>query len=204
MSCLIEALIGVSLGDYIARFQGLAIMWREIDIIVQPKYRLVTQIVENIEDLVFYGPCESINNCDQYKCTFRDVAANQSAHEISKMTAQIKKAIENEVNSLLLGSGSNKRRATGEQKALRAIRLGDQKDNKTQEERITPKVMKMMPPEARISIRSGEEVKIILVKDICEKEVKYGGVKMSQQHKRACGKLLLLTHSEEKKMTPLI
>ena len=45
------------------------------------------------------------------------------------MTAQTKRAIENEVNSLLLGS-SNKRRWISEQKVLRALRLGDHKDVK--------------------------------------------------------------------------
>ena len=48
------------------------------------------------------------------------------------MTAQNKKAIKNKLNSLLLGSGSNKRRDIGEQKTLHALRLGDHKDKKTQ------------------------------------------------------------------------
>ena len=109
---------------YIEQSQDLEILWREIDTNVQPYYRLVTQMVEHIEDTLFYGPCESINNWYQTKCTFRDATATLRAHEISKMTAQTKRAIENEVNSLLLVS-SNKSRAIGEQKALRDIRLGE-------------------------------------------------------------------------------
>ena len=81
-------------------------------------------MVEHIEDPLFFGPCESIKNWDKIKCMFRDAAATLCAHEISKMTAQTKRAIENEVNSLLLVS-SNKSRAIGEQKALRDIRLGE-------------------------------------------------------------------------------
>ena len=50
-----------------------------------------------------------------------------------------------------------------------------------------------MTPEARIGMRSGEEVKIILVKDSGAKEVKRGGGKMSQQHKNSRGKVLQLT-----------
>ena len=44
---------GGLLGDYIKRFQGLAILWREIDTTVQPGYRLVTQMVEQIENPLF-------------------------------------------------------------------------------------------------------------------------------------------------------
>ena len=106
-------------------------------------------MVEQIECSLFSGPYESINNWDQTKCTFRYVAATIRAHEISKMTAQTKKAIKNEVNSLLLGS-SNKRRAIGEQKTLRDIRLGDHEDAKKSEDRITLKVWNMMTPESNI------------------------------------------------------
>ena len=55
------------LGDYIKRFQGLAILCREIDTTVQPGYRLVTQMVEQIEDPIFSGPCEIIMNWDKSK-----------------------------------------------------------------------------------------------------------------------------------------
>ena len=133
---------------YIEQSQDLEIPWREIDTNVQPYYRLVTQMVEHIEDPLFYGPCESINNWYQTKCTFRVAEDTLRAHEISKMTAHTKKAIENEVNILLLGS-SNKRRAIGEQKTLRALRLGDH-ENANKLEDCTPlKVWKMMTSEAR-------------------------------------------------------
>ena len=121
------------------------------------------------------------------------------AHEISKITSQTKKAIENKVNTLLLGSGSNKRRDICEQNTLCDIRLGDHNEKKTEEERTPLKVWKMMTPKARIAMRSGEEVNIGLVKDIGAKEVKRGGEKISQQHKKARGKFLQLTQSEGNK-----
>ena len=89
-------------------------------------------MVEHIEDQLFSGPYEIINKWDQSKCIFRETAATLRAHYISKMNAQTKKAIKNEVNSLLLGGGSNKRRITCEQKVLRAIRLGYLEDGKSQ------------------------------------------------------------------------
>ena len=45
--------------DYIDRFQGLEILRRAIDTTVQPEHRLVTQMVEQIEDPLFSGPCKS-------------------------------------------------------------------------------------------------------------------------------------------------
>ena len=64
-------------------------------------------------------------------------------------------------------SGSNKRRATSEPKALRAFRSGGHEDEKKSEEHIPLKVWKMLTPESRIAMRSGEEVNIGLVK-YCE------------------------------------
>ena len=119
---------GGFLGNYIGQFQELDILWREIDTDVQPEYMFVTQMVEQIEDPLFSGPCESINNCDQTKCTFCDAAATICSKNIIKFTAQTKKVIKNEVNSLLFGS-SNNRREIGEKKALRALRLGDHEEN---------------------------------------------------------------------------
>ena len=55
---------------------------------------------------------------------FHDAAATLLAHEISNMTAHTKIVINDEVNSLLLGKGSNKRRSTGKNKAFRALNLG--------------------------------------------------------------------------------
>ena len=45
-----------------------------------------------------------------------------------------------------------------EQTTLHAIRLGDHEEANKSEDRIPLKVWKMMTPEARISMRSGEEV----------------------------------------------
>ena len=72
---------------------------------MQPEHKLVTQMVEQIKDPLFTGPCESIKNWDQIKKTFRDAAATLRAHKIRKNAGQTKKAIDIEVNSLLMGSG---------------------------------------------------------------------------------------------------
>ena len=95
---------------------------------------LVTTFLSAITSLttLLSGHYKIINNWDQYKCTFCDAETILRSHKISKMTAQIKKEIENKVNILLLGSGSNKMRVTGEQKSLHALRLGDHKDKKMQ------------------------------------------------------------------------
>ena len=45
-----------SLQDYIDRLQGLAILWREIDPTIQAEEKLVTQLVDQIEDPLFSGP----------------------------------------------------------------------------------------------------------------------------------------------------
>ena len=84
----------------------------------------------------------------------------------------------------------NKRRAIGEQKTLCVIRLGDHEDAKKSEDRIPLKVWKMVTPEARIAMHSGEEVNIGLVKDRAAKTGKHGGGKMYQQHKKNHDKFL--------------
>ena len=114
-----------SLHIYIDRFQGLVILWWEIYPSVQTEHKLVTQIVEQIKDLLFTGPCESIKNWDKIKKTFCGVAETLLAHEIGKNAGQTKKAIEMEVNIPLMGSGSNKSRVTGEPKAMRAFNMGE-------------------------------------------------------------------------------
>ena len=186
------------IGDYIKRFQGLDILWREIDANVEPEYSLVTQIVEQIEDPLFSGPCESIKNWYKIKCTFRDTEATLRAHAISKTTSQTKRGIKNEVNRLLSGS-SNKRRAIDEQKALRALRLGEHEDMKKSEDRVTLKVWKMMTTAARISMQSSEGVNIGLLKYSYENTGKTGGMNISQQHMNNCDKFLQLTQSEGEK-----
>ena len=114
------------------------------------------------------------------------------------MTAQTKKTINNDVNSLLLGS-SNMRRGIGEQKTLHDIRLCDHEDAKKSEDRIPLKVWNLMTPEARIAMRSGEEVKIRLVKNSAAKTVKHGRGKIYQHQKKNRAKFLQLTQAEGKK-----
>ena len=83
-------------------------------------------MVEQIKVPLFTDPCEIIKNWGSLKKRFRDAAATLRAHEISKNAGQTKKAIEIEVNSLLMGNGSSKRRATDEAKAIRGFNLGGQ------------------------------------------------------------------------------
>ena len=115
------------------------------------------------------------------------------------MTAQTKEAIGSEVNRLILGSGYNRRRETGEHKALCALMLGGQEDAKKSEDRVPLKVWKMIIPEARIAMRSGEEVKIVLAEDSSSKTGRIVGGKMYQQHKNIRAKFLRLIQSEGKK-----
>ena len=145
------------------------------------------------------GPCESINNWVESKKTFCNAAATLCAHKIGKLSGETKKAIEMEINRLLLGNGSNKRRATGEPKALREFRLVRHEDEKKSEELTLLKVWKILTPEARIAMRYGEEVKIGIVKDGGTKEIKSGGGKMSPHHKNDRTKFLRLNQSERKK-----
>ena len=115
-----------SLHDYIDKFQGLAILWREINPSIQAEEKLVTQLVSQIEYPLFSGPCKSIRNWASSRKTFCDAAATLRGHEISKNVGQTKKNIENEVNSLLMGNFSVKRRATGEAKAIMGFKTGGQ------------------------------------------------------------------------------
>ena len=105
---------------------------------------------------------------------------------------------ETEVNSLFLGNCSNKRRVTGEPKAMHAIRLGSHGDEKKSEELIPLKVWKILTPEARIAMESGEEVKIGLVKYGSTKETKRGGGKMSSYNKKARTKFIRLAQPKGK------
>ena len=73
--------------------------------------------------------------------------------------------------------------------------MGEHEDAKDSEDRIIFKVCKMITPEASITVRSGEEVNIGLVKDNAENTVKRGGGNMSQQHKNNCDKFLRLNQS---------
>ena len=77
-----------------------------------------------------------------------------SANKIGNNVGQNKKYIDMEVNSLLMGSGSNKSRATGEPKEIREFKMGDHKENKP-EKRIPLNVWRMLTPKARLVMKSG-------------------------------------------------
>ena len=163
-----------SLHDYIDRFQGLAILWREIYPTVQAEEKLVTQLVDHIEDPLFIGPCKSIRNWIKSKKKFRDAAAMLRGHEISKNTGQTKKAIEHEVNCLIMGNCSVKRRSTGEAKAIRGFKSGGHEANRSQE-RVPLKVWRMLSPEAQDLIKAGGEGNIGIVKEDGVKAPMHGG-----------------------------
>ena len=163
-----------SLHDYIDRFQGLSILWREINTTVQAGDNLVTQMVDQIEYPLFTGTYESIRNWDILKKTFCDAGATLRGHEISKNAGQTKKNIGIEVNGLLMGNSSRKRRETGKTKAIRGFKLGGQEESRPSEH-IPLKVWRMLTPEARTIIKEGGEGKIGVVKESGVKENMHGG-----------------------------
>ena len=139
-------------------------------------------MVDQIENPLFSGPCKSITNWTGTRKTFRDAAATLQDHEISKNGGQTKKAIENEVNSLLMGNCSFKRRATGEAKAIQGFRTGGQESNASKEG-VPHKVWKMHSPDAQDLIRSGGEGNIGLVKEAGVKAPRHGGGGLSKTTK---------------------
>ena len=100
-----------------------------------------------------------------------------------------------------MGSGSNKRRATGESKAMRAFKMGGNEEIKS-EEQITLNIWKMLTPTARLAMKLGEELKIGLVRDGSAKYNKHGGGKLSLQHKNIRNKFLLLNQTDGNKNNP--
>ena len=100
-----------------------------------------------------------------------------------------------------MGSGSNKRRATGELNAMQAFKMGGHEENNT-DERISLKVWKMLTPKARLDNKSGEEVKIGLVRDGFAKENKCRGGKLSSQHKKIRNKFLCFTQTDGRETDP--
>ena len=100
-----------------------------------------------------------------------------------------------------MGSGSNKRRATGEPKAMRAFNMGGHKENNS-DERITLKVRKMLTPKDRLAMKSGEEVKIGIVRDGGAKENKRGGGKLSLKHKNIRNTFLCFNQTDGRKTEP--
>ena len=97
------------------------------------------------------------------------------AYEISKMTAHTKRAINDDVNSLLLGTGLNKRIATGNNKEFCALKLDIPEDKKRSKDRSPFKVWKMMTRDAKAVLCQGNKVNIGLVKDNAAKMVRPGG-----------------------------
>ena len=77
--------------NYIEQFQGLEIIWQEINKNVEPKDRIVTQMVKHIEDTILYSPCEIIKNWDTHRRTFCGAIATLRSHKISKLSAQTKR-----------------------------------------------------------------------------------------------------------------
>ena len=136
-------------------------------------------------------PCEIIINWDIPKKKFCDAAATLRGHEISKNYFQTKKAIEIEVNGILVGNCSNKRRATGEAKSIRGFKFGGQEENRSSE-CVPLKVWRMLTPKARAVIKYDGEGKIGIVKEGVVKKKRHGGGKLSKQNKNLSTKLLRL------------
>ena len=130
-------------------------------------------MVEHIEDPIFSGPCESIKNWDDNRRTSCDAVDILRDHKISKMIAKTKRAIFDEINSLLLGKGSNKRRDTGDTNNSCALKLGGKEDDKRSEDLVPFKLWKMLTTDFHAYLRRGNSVKIGLVKDNAAKRGKY-------------------------------
>ena len=119
---------------------------------------------KQIEDLLFSGPFESNKSWDSTRRTFHDAAAALRAHEIIKIKAQTKRAIYDEINSLLLGKGSKKRKTTDKDKALHVIKLDGQEYEKRSEDRFPFKFWKMLTTDAQVDLCWGDAINIRLVK----------------------------------------
>ena len=81
------------------------------------------------------------------------------------MTDQTKRAICDEINILLQVKGSNKRRSTGDSKAVRAFKLGGLEDEKCYGDFFPFKVWNILTPDSQVSLRRVNSIKIVLVKD---------------------------------------
>ena len=73
-----------------------------------------------------------------------------------------------------MGNCSNKRRATGEAKAIQGFKLGGQEANRSQE-RVPLKVWRILSPGAQALIKDGGERNIGIVKEGGVKEKRHGG-----------------------------
>ena len=121
-------------------------------------------MVDQIEDLIFSSLCESIKNWDKAKRSFHDAADTLRAQQIGKMIDQTKREIEEEVNSLLSGKGSNKRIATGKVKSLHVFKLSVQEEDNHSEDRVPFKVWNMMTNYYQDALRRGGIIDIGLVR----------------------------------------
>ena len=101
-----------------------------------------------------------------------------------------------------MGSSSNKRRVTDEPKAMRSFKMGGHEENKY-DERIPLKVWNMLTPEVRLAMKSGEEVKLGIVRDGGAKENKRVGGELSLQHKKIRNKFLRFTQTDGRKTDPV-
>ena len=83
---------------------------------------------------------------------------------------------EDEVNRLLLGKDSSKRRVTGKVKALREFNLSRQEELKRSEDRISQKVWNVLTKDAQDALHRGDSTKIGVVKEDSINIGKPGGV----------------------------
>ena len=122
-------------------------------------------MAENIEYHLFSVTYKNMKNWDDTRRNFHDDTASLWSHEISKMTDQTKRAINDEINILILGKGSNKRRVTIYAKVLCALKLGVQEDEKRSEDCVSFKMWKMLTTDAQADLRRDDGVNIGFVKD---------------------------------------
>ena len=160
------------------------------------KGQLINQMVEHIEDNIFYVTYKSIKIWDAAKRTFRDAIDILRAHKISNMRDQTKIVTNDEINRLLLGKGPDNKRDTGEANELHAIKLGGQEDEKRSKDRVPLKIWKMFKTDAQADLRRGNSINIGLLKDNAAKTGKpEGGVYTHQNKSRA--KFLCITQTDE-------
>ena len=172
---LLKLKAGGSLVEYIVRFQGLAILWQWIDYSIEPEDRLVTQMAKQTEDPLLCDPYEIIKNWETNRHTFRNASATLWEHEISKMIAQTKKEINDEINRPLLGKASNKKIATGKENSAHEFKLGGPEYEKRSEDCVPFKVWKMLTLDYQEDLCRGDSVNIGFVKEDVIQMVKQGG-----------------------------
>ena len=96
------------------------------------------------------------------------------------MTDQTKRSIDDDINSILLGKVSNKRRATGDANKLRAFKQGGKEDEKCSEYCVPLKVWDILATDYQAAVRQCDKSKIGYVKDNTGKT----GVRTSQEYLR--------------------